>query len=152
VRESERRFHDPACSQRVATSLLNCQSTTVGEQPTYEIKEISQRKINKAHDINEVIRKPFEEFSEFRQSTQGPTDDVPLPRDMRSYFEVKRTEMATEQFSDPQPEALITLANVPRSPTDGLPGFCYQDILDAATATALGSYYGEDLGPRHLRY
>jgi len=129
VRESERRFHDPACSQRVATSLLNCQSTTVGDQPTYEIKEISQRRINKAHELNEVIQKPFDEFLEFRRSTQGPTDDVPLlPRG------VKRTEMATEQISDPQPrspEPIITLANVPRSPTDGLPGFSHQDILNS---------------------
>jgi hypothetical protein len=146
----------------VATSLLNCQSTTVGEQPTYEIREISQRKINKAHDINEVIKKPFDELLEFRRSTKGPTDDVPLPHDMAFYEdpidEVKRTEMATEQFSDPYPRTLgqvLTLANVPRSPTDGLPGFCYQDILNARLLAAVGapsSGDGEENSPRHLCY
>lgn len=153
VRECERRFQDPACSQRVATSLLNCQSTTTGDQPIFEIKEISQRKINKAHDINEVIHKPFDEYLEFRQSTKGPTDDVPLPRSG-----VKRTEMATEH-SDPQPRLLVTLKGIPLSPTDGLPGFCFQDVLnrrllDAVAGRAPYSCDGEDSdnGPHHLCY
>jgi len=108
-----------------------------------------------------VIQKPFEEYLEFRRSTQGPIDDVPLPRSG-----VKRTEMATEHFSDPQPEALISLADVPRSPTDGLPGFCYQDILNAIARNTPDRSDGEDSeydspfgfrglgynGPGHLCY
>nr|UJQ92755.1 MAG: putative RNA-dependent RNA polymerase [Narnaviridae sp.] len=99
VRANERRFQDPESSERVAAALLNCQTITSGEQPTFAIKEISQRRINQAHVKNELIKRPFDELIEFRQSTQGPTDDVPL-----SLCEIKRTEMATEQISDPHLE------------------------------------------------
>jgi hypothetical protein len=77
----ERRFKDPSCSQRVAAELLNCQITTSGEQVSFRIKELAQRRIDQSFKFAKqgyTIKHPFENDKEHRIFNQplGPTDDA----------------------------------------------------------------------------